>query len=65
MYAATIEGVKYCAKTSKVKGKCFFYPIIEFYGSKIGSQTYHINTPQPTRAKALTIAKTHIQNIKD
>jgi len=61
-----INGVTYYAKAKKSLNRhSLFYPVIEFYGREFGRQNYWLNTPQPTRSKALTIAKNHIKNIKN
>jgi hypothetical protein len=41
-----------------------FFPVVRFY-SKTVSDCYWINDPQPTRGKALTIAKNTIANLKN
>ncbi len=57
-----IEGIIYEPRTSKQAN--FFYPVIFFYGSKIGSQSYYLNEPQTTRYKAFTIANNYIKHLK-
>jgi hypothetical protein len=47
------------AGTMKENGK--YYPILRFYSSKISDAIY-INEPQPTRAKARTIANRAVKN---
>ncbi len=56
-----IKGVMYEPKTTK-EGN-YFYPVIFFYGSKIGSQSFYINEPQQTRSTARTIAKNYIKHL--
>lgn len=56
-----IQGVEYTPKAHKEKNK--FYPAVFFFGAKIGSQIFYINTPQETRSKALTISKNYIKNL--
>jgi hypothetical protein len=57
----------YKAKASKsqYKGQTNFYPIVEFYTKATGTENFYLNEPQPTRSKAVTIAKRYINNIKN
>lgn len=61
-----IDGIEYFPRTRKETpfngGESFFYPVVEFMGSKIHDEFY-INEPQPTRAKAFNIAVRYIKNI--
>jgi len=52
------------AETQTYKGVKRTYPVIEFYAPGLGFNTFHINSPQPTRSKALTIAKNYIKNLQ-
>jgi hypothetical protein len=45
---------------STYKGHVSFYPVIKFWFGSVNDE-YFINDPQPTRAKALTIAKQSIR----
>lgn len=56
-----ISGITYCPKCKLQNG--FFYPVIEFFGAKFGSQIFWLNTPQKSRGKALTMAKNYINNL--
>lgn len=57
-----INGVTYYPKAAKENGQ--FYPVVFFTGSKIGSQTFYLNDPKPTRSQALTVSKIYIKNLK-
>jgi hypothetical protein len=64
MKVAIKDGVTYYAKSSKaLDGHNSFYPVVEFYGAKFGSNNFWLNTTYPTRSKALTAAKRYINNI--
>jgi len=53
------------AETQTYKGVKRIYPIVEFYTPVTGVQSYYLNNPQPTRSKAITIAKNYIKNLKN
>lgn len=59
-FKMTIDGVTYTAKASK--SGHLFYPVIEFIGQTV-SDNHWINSGQPTRSKAVTIAKNYIKNL--
>ncbi len=51
-------------KKSTHKDNIQFYPVVEMF-SKTVNDYFYLNNPQPTRSKALTIAKKYIKNLND
>ncbi len=57
-----VNGVAYYPRTTKEKDQ--YFAVIIFVAKNLGTHTFYINDPQPTRSKARTIAINHIKNIK-
>lgn len=53
---------KATAERSTYKGQTQFYPVVKFYTSVTGWDSFYLNNPQPTRSKALTVARQYIRN---
>ncbi len=54
----------YKPKTEKsvYKDNVQFYPVIEIISNCV-NDNFYLNNPQPTRSKALTVAKNYIKNL--
>lgn len=61
MKSKIISGVTYYPRSHKEKNQ--FYPVVLFTCEAM-TENFFLNTPQPTRSKARTIAINYIKNIK-